>query len=307
MNLGIFVGTYMDQKLDSKGRLSVPAKWRERLGTEFFMVCMNLRGSTCIKLYPQDEFMHCVEALDDGTANEVYEKNKIFFSNAEECTLDAQGRFTLNARLKDYAGMENGSTVIMQGHKRTIEIWTNEGFNTMFNGLRTDLETLALGCYFAELTETVTAPEVPAGALLPHLLNGLYALSALQKPPALVKPAFEIKLLCLAGYEPLADSCAYCGRPDPEQPLLDVVQGILRCRSCGAKESALSMPLCPDSLAALRHIVYGDPKRLYSFRLTGPALERLSAAAEAFVAAQLERGFRTLDFYKTLTLSRSGG
>ena len=148
--------------------------------------------------------------------------------------------------------------------------------------------------------QTVTAPEVPAGALLPHLLNGLYALSALQKPPALVKPAFEIKLLCLAGYEPLADSCAYCGRPDPEQPLLDVVQGILRCRSCGAKESALSMPLCPDSLAALRHIVYGDPKRLYSFRLTGPALERLSAAAEAFVAAQLERGFRTLEFYKSL-------
>lgn len=86
----------------------------------------------------------------------------------------------------------------------------------------------------------------------------------------------------------------------PEQPLLDVVQGILRCRSCGAKESALSMPLCPDSLAALRHIVYGDPKRLYSFRLTGPALERLSAAAEAFVAAQLERGFRTLEFYKSL-------
>ena len=60
------------------------------------------------------------------------------------------------------------------------------------------------------------------------------------------------------------------------------------------------MPLCPDSLAALRHIVYGDPKRLYSFRLTGPALERLSAAAEAFAAAQLERGFRTLDFYKSL-------
>ena len=167
--------------------------------------------------------------------------------------------------------------------------YANEGATAeLFNGLRTDLETLALGCYFAELAEAVTAPEVPAGALLSHLLNGLYALSALRKPPALVKPAFEIKLLCLAGYEPLADSCAYCGRPDPEQPLLDVVQGILRCRTCGAKESALSMPLCPDSLAALRHIVYGDPKRLYSFRLTGPALERLSAAAEAFVAARLE-------------------
>ena len=81
--------------------------------------------------------------------------------------------------------------------------YANEGATAeLFNGLRTNLEALALGCYFAELTETVTAPEVPAGALLPHLLNGLYALSALQKPPALVKPAFEIKLLCLAGYEP---------------------------------------------------------------------------------------------------------
>lgn len=97
----------------------------------------------------------------------------------------------------------------------------------------------------------------------------------------------------------MADSCAYCGRPDPEQPLLDVVQGILRCRSCGAKESALSMPLCPDSLAALRHIVYGDPKRLYSFRLTGRRWSD-SPRRRSFRAAQLERGFRTLEFYKSL-------
>ena len=93
--------------------------------------------------------------------------------------------------------------------------YVNEGATLeLFTGLRTDLEALALGCYFAELTEAVTAAEAPAGPLLSHLLNGLYALSALHKPPALVKPAFEIRLLCLAGYEPLADSCAYCGRPD---------------------------------------------------------------------------------------------
>jgi DNA repair protein RecO (recombination protein O) len=60
------------------------------------------------------------------------------------------------------------------------------------------------------------------------------------------------------------------------------------------------MPLCPDSLAALRHVLYGDPKRLYSFRLGEDALRRLGGAAEAFAAAQLERGFRTLDFYKSL-------
>lgn len=164
--------------------------------------------------------------------------------------------------------------------------YANEGSTLeLFDGLRTDLAAMALGFYFAELTEAVTNQDEGAPELLRHLLNGLYALSTLRKPPPLTKPAFELKLLCLAGYEPLADSCAYCGRTDPEHPMLDVVQGVLRCGRCGAEESALSMPLCRDSLAALRHIVYGDPKRLYSFTLGADALRRLSGAAEAFAAA----------------------
>lgn len=171
----------------------------------------------------------------------------------------------------------------------------------LFSALRTDLDALALGCYFAELTEAVTAEDVPAAELLRHLLNGLYTLGTLQKPPLPVKAAFELKLLCLAGFEPLADSCAYCGKSDPEEPLLDVAQGVLRCRSCGGGGRSFSMPLCRDSLAALRHIVYGPPGRLYAFRLTGGALERLNGVAEAFVATQLERSFATLEFYKRLS------
>lgn len=167
----------------------------------------------------------------------------------------------------------------------------------LFSGLRGDLTALALGCYMAELTEAACPEDVPAPELLRHLLNGLYALSALHKPPALVKPAFELRLLCLAGYEPLADACALCGREDPAEPVLDTVQGVLRCRDCGGGGGR---PLCRDSLAALRHIVYGDPKRLYSFRLGEEPLRRLTAAAEAFLYAQLERGFSTLEFYKSV-------
>lgn len=172
----------------------------------------------------------------------------------------------------------------------------------LFDGLRQDLEALALGCYFAELTESVTTEEVPAEELLRHLLNGLYALANLHRPPPLVKAAFELKLLCLAGYEPLADGCALCGSPDPADPVLDVAQGVVRCGTCGGGMGAESRtaPLCRDSLAALRHIVYGDPKRLYGFRLGGAAIERLAMAAERFLLVQLERGFRTLDFYKGL-------
>ena len=177
----------------------------------------------------------------------------------------------------------------------------NEGETLeLFAGLRQDLEAMALGFYMAELTESVTTEDTASDDILRHLLNGLYALSALHKPPRLVKAAFELKLLALAGYEPLADGCAYCGLPYPEEPMLDVVQGVLHCRGCGRGERALSMPLCAHSLAALRHILYGDPKRLYSFTLEGKAMDRLAGAAEAFTAAQLERGFRTLDFYKSV-------
>ncbi|MCI2056147.1 MAG: DNA repair protein RecO [Oscillibacter sp.] len=179
--------------------------------------------------------------------------------------------------------------------------YANEGTTLeLFDGLRKDLSRLSLGFYFAELTEAVTAENEQAGPLLRHLLNGLYALDTLHKPEDLARAAFEFKALSLAGYEPLADACAYCGTETPEAPLLDVVQGVLRCKSCGAGESGLSMPLCGESLAALRHILYGDPKRLYSFALSAPAVKRLSSVAEAFAAAQLERGFQTLDFYKSL-------
>lgn len=167
----------------------------------------------------------------------------------------------------------------------------------LFGGLRGDLTALALGCYMAELTEAVSPDAVPVPELLRHLLNGLYALSALHKPPSLVKPAFELRLLCLAGYEPLADACAVCGRADPEDPVLDTVHGVVRCRDCGAGGGR---PLCRDSLAALRHIVYGESKRLYSFRLGPEALGRLTAASESFLYTQLERGFSTLDFYKSI-------
>jgi DNA repair protein RecO (recombination protein O) len=179
--------------------------------------------------------------------------------------------------------------------------YVNEGSTLeLFSGLRGNLDAMALGFYFAELTEAVTAEETKSTELLRHLLNGLYTLSTLQKPLPLVKAAFEIRLLCLAGYEPLADACAYCGAADPQEPLLDVVQGVLRCKGCGAGESGLSMPLCADSLRALRHVVYGEAKRQYGFTLGPAALRRFSDAAETFAAAQLERGFRTLDFYKSL-------
>ena len=140
----------------------------------------------------------------------------------------------------------------------------------------------------------------PDQALLSLVLNSLYALDKLKKPLPLVKAAFELKLLCVAGYEPLLDACAVCGEEEPADPRLDIEEGVLHCAACGLGDGA-SRTLDPTSLAAMRHVVYGDPKRLFSFPMDVPGMARMSTACEDFLRTQLDRGFRTLDFYHQLT------
>lgn len=171
-----------------------------------------------------------------------------------------------------------------------------------FRGLRGDLEKLALGTYFAEVCEAVSEEGIETPGLLSLVLNSLYALDKLNKPQSVVKAAFEMKLCCLAGYEPLVDSCAVCGEENPEYPRLNLSEGVLHCGKCREElgDVGISMPLDAPSLTALRYIAYGDPRRLFSFQIPDESMKLLSGAAESFLLTQLERGFRTLDFYKGL-------
>ncbi len=172
-----------------------------------------------------------------------------------------------------------------------------------FWGLKKDVEKLALGSYFAEVTEAVAEEGRSDPGLLSLVLNALYALDRLPKPPALIKAAFELKLMALTGYEPLLDACAACGAEHPEEPRFHVSEGVLHCAACrGEVGDGISMPLTPNALAAMRHIVCGDPRRLFSFPIDTQGLARLSDLCEAYLLTQLERGFRTLDFYKSLRL-----
>lgn len=170
-----------------------------------------------------------------------------------------------------------------------------------FWGVKGDLDKLALGSYFAEVTETVADEGRADEALLALVLNSLFALDKLQKPLALIKAAFELRLLCLAGYEPMVDACALCGAEAPEAPRLDLREGVLHCAACPTG-AGISMPLDGVSLAALRHVVLGDPRRLFSFPMTAGSMPLMANTCEAFLLTQLERGFRTLDFYKQLSL-----
>ena len=90
----------------------------------------------------------------------------------------------------------------------------------LFPGVRRDIVQLSLASWFAELTEAVCPEEAPAPELASLLLNGLYALCYLDKDPALVKTAFQWRLMALAGFQPFVDGCAVCGAEEPAAPML---------------------------------------------------------------------------------------
>ena len=214
-------------------------------------------------------------------------------------TLKARGVRSRSSRLK-------GACQLLAYSEFTV--FENRGFHTideanaiqMFPELRTDIELLSLASYFAQVAEVLSQEDMPNPELLSLTLNALYALCRRLCTPELVKAAFELRAACLGGYTPELSGCAVCGDPEPDR--FDVRGGILCCASCSAGEG-LRLPVSPGSLAAMRYLVSCDAKRLFAFRLEVRAVKELCDLAETYLQTQLERGFYTLDFYKSLLMS----
>lgn len=169
----------------------------------------------------------------------------------------------------------------------------------LFQGLRRDLCKLSLGTYFAQASEVLSQEDMPNPELQSLVLNCLYALDKLGKPEMMVKSVFELRSASIAGYTPDLFGCHNCGNQKADR--FDISEGHLECASCRDPGSAgIRMPVNESVLDAIRYIVYCDPKKLFAFDIGADSLEQLSAITEAYLTTQLERGFSTLDFYKSL-------
>lgn len=169
----------------------------------------------------------------------------------------------------------------------------------LFQGLRADMESLALASYFAQVAEVLSQEDYPTPELQSLLLNCLFALAELKLPFAQVKAVFELRAACLAGFTPDLVGCHVCGSQEPTR--FDLSSGLLECENCrDASSSGIRMPVTPSVLEAMRYISFCDPKKLFAFRLPEQELTRLSSLTEGFLSTQLERSFSALDFYKSL-------
>lgn len=171
----------------------------------------------------------------------------------------------------------------------------------LFSALRKDLQKLSLGSYFAQAAETMSQEDLPNPELLSLVLNCLFALSKLGLPETMVKAVFELRSACLAGYTPDLYGCYRCGCSDPDR--FDISAGRLECVPCRDSQSTgLRMPVAPGVLDAMRYICNCESKRLFSFSASHETLESLSYITESYLSTQLERGFSSLDFYKSLLI-----
>lgn len=174
----------------------------------------------------------------------------------------------------------------------------------LFHSLRKDLSLLSLGTYMAHVAEAICVEDVPNPELLSLVLNCLYALSNLNLSESVVKAVFELRSACIAGYAPDLSGCYGCGATDPD--LLDLSGGHLECSKCRNYDSkGIRMPVSSGALEAMRYICLCEAKKIFSFTIPSHTASELSQITESYLVTQLERGFATLDFYKSLQIENT--
>ncbi len=115
----MFLGTHTP-KLDDKGRLILPAKFREPLTTGLVMTKGQER---CVVVWPSEQFHIHAESLRQRSQNseKVRAYTRVFFSSAFDDTADKQGRITIPAPLREWAGLDRELVVV--GADTRVEIW----------------------------------------------------------------------------------------------------------------------------------------------------------------------------------------
>ncbi len=168
----------------------------------------------------------------------------------------------------------------------------------VFFEVRNDIAKLSLAQYFCELAGVLAPREEPAEDFLRLLLGGLHFLSRDSRDIRQIKAVVELRSLCLSGYMPDLTLCASC-REEKGQPLFFLPrEGVLCCQACLRPSNAL--PLSPTILAALRHIAAAPLEKVFSFSIPPDQYPILEQTVETFLLSQLDRGFKTLDFYHAL-------
>ena len=135
----MFMSEY-NHTIDTKGRLIIPAKFREALGEEF-VVSKGMDG--CLFLYPENEW----EAFEDKlrtlplTNKKARDFKRFFLGSAVEGELDKQGRVLISSSLRAYASLDK--EVVLAGVLDKVEIWSKDAWEARTADVEENIEDIA--------------------------------------------------------------------------------------------------------------------------------------------------------------------
>ncbi len=124
----MFMGEYQ-HSIDEKGRMIIPAKFRDSLGQAFVVT----RGlDTCLFVYPEKEWSILETKLKalPLMKSDARAFTRFFFSGATECELDKQGRINIPNNLREHAKLDKDCVVI--GVSNRVEIWSKDAWEGYF-------------------------------------------------------------------------------------------------------------------------------------------------------------------------------
>ncbi len=177
------------------------------------------------------------------------------------------------------------------GEARTLRV---------FSRLRNDVQKMCLAQYFCELALTICPREQNAETFLSLVLNSIYLLAEDKRSADLIKPCLEMRMASMAGYMPDLRMCRECGEYTADLMHFLPQTGAIECGDCHINRGEISIPLNSASLTALRHTIYADDDKLFSFALPHEDLKVLNEASESYLKYRFEKDFKTLNFYKTI-------
>ena len=130
-----------NHSIDAKGRIVLPAKFREELGESFYLA--RGFGNECVQVLSKEQFNAISEKIQALPANKAMALQYVFTASAVEVTPNAQGRVIIPQTLRAFAGLEGEALLI--GMNTRLEIWSKKKFD-IFMASQNDVisEALAL-------------------------------------------------------------------------------------------------------------------------------------------------------------------
>lgn len=212
-------------------------------------------------------------------------------------TVRAKGAMRMRSPLASACQLYTYADFTLFENKGRITVNAAEAVE-LFMGLRNDAQKLSLAAYIADIAEKIADADVGDSELLRLTLNCLYALSALDHPPELVRAAFEMRAAQIAGYEPQLDACIHCGEI-PRNPYISPVSGGVCCRDCVTVDDGNVIPCAESALPLLEYFLTAPIQKFLPANCSAELIDDAVYVTERYLFSQLDCDPRALRFYKS--------